>query len=239
LRAVALAIGKLEVELQRPAHQRRRQFDQRHAIIALDRPARCEPAQPRQRARLHGVERLGAFVRRAQREIARNAGVDRAAVAIGEAYRQHRAGAPIGDQVRLISNDPGFSGGGGEMHIARQPLGFAAIGITDNRGQVDHIALDADAAPGADRPAATGRALDRIESDLGNGLAVGEQFDFLRWPMPDHHADGGRARVVIDGGKKEAIRAIADCQPVGFRARCRTIRTGRIVEVCGQTVTIY
>ena len=89
--------------------------------------------------------------------------MDRAAVAIGKADRDHRTGAPIGDEVRQLRKYPRLGRRRREVDIARQPFGLAAIGVADYAGQVDDIAFDSDPTPHADRPAAVCRAFDRIE----------------------------------------------------------------------------
>ena len=218
LGAMLLAIGEGEIEADGARSHGRRKLDQRHAILALDHPMRRIAAKPRERARLGRGDGIGAFVRAGDGDIARQTGMNRAAIAIKNAHRDHRARAAIGDQLRLLADQPRLEGHVVEMHRARDMGGKAAIKVMHKGRKLGRLAIERHTAPDADRIAPIGRNLDVVAGQLGDGLAIGEEVNRLARAMADDHTHSGRARVVIKAGEQKIDRAIAHRQPVGIGA---------------------
>ena len=226
LPALDLAVVESEIETQRAADHSGCQFDQGDAVGAGNRPARRCGGETGQLVQLLAIELLGAFVRCVELEIAGDAFAKGAIVAVQHADRDHRSGAPIGNQSRHFGHKLDLCRRGREEYFAGETLGLFAEGIDHLRDEHRTFVDKRNAAPSAYGVAALLGIERAIEGQLVDRLAIHHQLDRLAATMTDGNADRRSARVGIDIRRQEAVFAITQRNPVGVGRQAGTCTGG-------------
>ena len=113
--------------------------------------------------------------------------------------------------------------GRSKVNIAGQRGRGSTISVADNGGQLGQVAVQCDAAPGADGIGAAGGHASAVERQRIYRLAINAEFDLLTRTVADDDTDGWCPRVMVKRRKQEFGRTVAQRQPIGFRAGGRTV----------------
>ena len=210
-----LAVVENEIELQRPAHHGRSEFDESDAFGAGDGPARRTGRKAGELVELLAIELFGAFVRSAQLEIAGNPLAQGLVVAVENANGDHRPSASIGNQIGKLGYklDPGRRGG--EEDFAGKRLRRLAERIDYFSGQDGFLVEERDAAPGADGETAPLGIKRAVEGERIYRFAVDLEIDRLAAAVTHGDANSGSARIGIDTRRQETVFSVTQGNPIG------------------------